>query len=69
MLVWKLLFTMTTYQWVVDEVPLMEDVDEEGYGFYAVRKAEYDDTPETAKKEAQKLYYPSVTSGVYCLKE
>lgn len=47
----------------------MEDVDEEGYGFYAVRKAEYDDTPETAKKEAQKLYYPSVTSGVYCLKE
>lgn len=69
MLVWKLLFTMTTYQWVVDEVPLMEDVDEEGYGFYAVRKAEYDDTPETAKKEAEKLYYPSVTSGVYCLKE
>lgn len=69
MSVWKLLFTMTTYQWVVDEVPLMEDVDEEGYGFYAVRKAEYDDTPETAKKEAQKLYYPSVTSGVYCLKE
>lgn len=45
-----------------DEVPLMEDVDEEGYGFYAVRKAEYDDTPETAKKEAEKLYYPSVTS-------
>lgn len=69
MSVWKLLFTMTTYQWVVDEVPLMEDVDEEGYGFYAVRKAEYDDTPETAKKEAEKLYYPSVTSGVYCLKE
>lgn len=60
---------MTTYQWIVDEVPLIEDVDEEGYGFYAVRKAEYDDTPETAKKEAEKLYYPSVTSGVYCLKE
>nr|XP_022316561.1 coiled-coil and C2 domain-containing protein 2A-like isoform X3 [Crassostrea virginica] len=45
-----------------DEIPLMEDVDEEGFGYYAIRKAEYDDSPETAKKEAEKLFYPSVTS-------
>ncbi|XP_048762965.2 coiled-coil and C2 domain-containing protein 2A-like isoform X2 [Ostrea edulis] len=45
-----------------DEVPLMEDVDEEGYGSYAIRKPEFDDSPEMAKKEAEKLFYPSVTS-------
>ena len=45
----------------------MEDVDEEGFGFYAIRKAEYDDSPETAKKEAEKLFYPSVTSGIVCI--
>jgi hypothetical protein len=50
---------------IVDEVPLMEDVDEEGYGYYAIRKAEYDDSPETAKKEADQLFYPSVTSGQF----
>lgn len=43
----------------------MEDVDEEGYGSYAIRKPEYDDSPEMAKKEAEKLFYPSVTSGQF----
>ena len=55
---------MSCFLWLLDEIPLMEDVDEEGFGYYAIRKAEYDDSRETAKKEAEKLFYPSVTSGI-----
>lgn len=47
----------------------MEDVDEEGYGFYVVRKVEYDDIFEIVKKEVEKLYYFFVILGVYCYKE
>lgn len=47
----------------------MEDVDEEGYGFYVVRKVEYDDIFEIVKKEVEKLFYFFVILGLYCFKE
>ncbi|VDI43750.1 coiled-coil and C2 domain-containing protein 2A [Mytilus galloprovincialis] len=45
-----------------DEQPLLDDIDEEGVGMVAIRRADYDDTPETEKKREEMLFIPSVFS-------
>jgi hypothetical protein len=50
---------------LTDEQPLLDDIDEEGAGIFAVRRADFDDTPETEKKREDMLFVPSVFSGRY----
>lgn len=47
----------------IDEQPLLDDIDEEGVGMVAIRRADYDDTPETEKKREEMLFIPSVFSS------
>ena len=51
---------------ISDEKPLLdeEDVDEGGYGMYAWRRAEYDDSKETYDKQLAVLYYPDISTGM-----
>lgn len=46
-----------------DEQLLIPEGDEEGIGFYVVRKADYDDSPETEKKREDMLFSPSIFSA------
>lgn len=52
-----------------DEIPLLdaiisEEADEEGYGLVAVRRAEYDDSPEIEKKLQEMLFVPSSSQSM-----
>lgn len=47
----------------IDEEFLIPEGDDEGIGLLVVRKAEYDDSPETEKKREDMLFVPSVFSS------
>ena len=52
---------------LTDEQPLLDDIDEEGAGIFAVRRADFDDTPETEKKKEDMLFVPSVFASKYIM--
>lgn len=43
----------------------MDDVDDEGFGYVAVRKAEYIDPDEQILKESKIFFYPSAVTSMY----